>query len=1114
MTNRIASLQSFSRKSSIAVALIGCVVILGWLFDITVLKSVLPGLVTMKANAAIGFILGGVSLWLLHYSPPSRTMHRACQLCAILVLLIGLLTLIEYGFNLDLGIDQLLFKEHMSVGGIPGRMAPNTALNFLLLGSSLLLSSIGRPIYRITQSLASAAFLIGMLGLLGYIYGDAYFDRLGTSTAMAVHTAIAFLSLSLGILFVRPDQGLMAVVTSDNAGGLLAQRLLPIAIVLQPIACWLILQGDRSRVYTPQLGIALLSIANILIFAVLIWCNARFLNRLDRQRDGAEKALQETLEELEQRVEERTTQLKQANEQLQAEISDRQYAESALQQSEERFRVALQNSPTVVFNQDTELRYTWLYNCPPGLESEALLGKLDAEVFTSEDAERLTAIKRRVLESGEGTREETLLTVGGEMHYYDLTVEPLRNSVGEIVGITCVSTDITRAKQAEEEIRRLNEILQHRIRETETRYQQIVELSEEGIWVIDDQAKTTYVNEALTRMLGYSAVEMSGHPISEFISEVQHKGCCSPINFASQNTVEKCEMKLKTKAGKDLWTYMSASPALDENGKRLWSCVLVYDITERKQAEERLKESNERISLANAELARATRLKDEFLANMSHELRTPLNAILGLSEALQEEVYGELTPKQSRSIATIEQSGKHLLELINDILDLSKIESGKMELQLVSVPIETLCESSLTFVRQQAQQKAIALKSHIAEGIEKIEVDERRMRQVLVNLLSNAVKFTLEGGEVRLEVEADTEAETLQLSVIDTGIGIAKENQDKLFKPFVQLDSSLARRYSGTGLGLALVRRIVELHGGGISVESELGKGSRFTVTLPWNKPKLSSVPSPCEQEPTLGELPSIRQALIVEDSEPAAKHVARYLSELSAAVHIHHQGEGTLEAALQFNPDVIILDILLPNISGWEVLAQLKANPATQHIPVLVISVVDERSQALAMGASDYLLKPISRHQLQSALARILPKSSETPGQTTLFVREPERQSPLILLAEDNETNISTLMDYLQVQGYQLVLARNGLEAVHVAKQQKPDLILMDIQMPEMDGLEATRRIRDETELANVPIIALTALAMPGDRDRCLAAGANDYLTKPVGMKKLVNTIAQYLKQ
>lgn len=279
---------------------------------------------------------------------------------------------------------------------------------------------------------------------------------------------------------------------------------------------------------------------------------------------------------------------------------------------------------------------------------------------------------------------------------------------------------------------------------------------------------------------------------------------------------------------------LTASPLKNAAGEIIGISKIARDITRRKQAEAQLQLSNERISLANAELARASRLKDEFLAGMSHELRTPLNAILGLSEALLEEIFGPLTEDQQDQLKTIEQSGKHLLELINDILDLSKVESGKMELDIQPVDIRELCYSSINFIRQQAHHKRIKISTLIDPDVAEVELDERRIRQVLVNLLSNAVKFTPEGGAVELQVRADAFRDAIEFHVTDTGIGIASDNIDKLFQPFVQLDSSLSRRYAGTGLGLALVRRITELHGGSVALESEEGKGSRFSVTLPW----------------------------------------------------------------------------------------------------------------------------------------------------------------------------------------------------------------------------------------------------------------------------------------
>jgi CheY-like chemotaxis protein len=396
-----------------------------------------------------------------------------------------------------------------------------------------------------------------------------------------------------------------------------------------------------------------------------------------------------------------------------------------------------------------------------------------------------------------------------------------------------------------------------------------------------------------------------------------------------------------------------------------------------------LRQTNEQLALTNAELARATRLKNEFLANMSHELRTPLNAILGLSEALLDELYGSVSSQQQKVIATIERSGKHLLELINDILDLAKIESGRLTLEYSMVPVQNLCESSLGFIRQLAFQKNLQVHSHVSSQLSLIYVDDRRLRQALINLLSNAVKFTPAGGSITLEVQPDPGHTQINFSVIDTGIGIAAADLEGLFQPFVQVDSQLNRQYSGTGLGLALVKQIASLHGGSVSVVSEVGQGSQFTLSIPW-------------------------------------------------------QSQGTCQP-----------DADLPNSSG-------------------------------------------SRQLANALIVHPLP--------------------PLVLLAEDDEINIDLFQAYLVHCGYQLVLARNGIEAVKMAKAYHPQLILMDIQMPQMDGLEAIQLIRQEPNCAQIPIIALTALAMPEDQEKCLAAGASRYLTKPVKLKHLSGQIETLL--
>ncbi|MBI4783083.1 MAG: response regulator [Oscillatoriophycideae cyanobacterium NC_groundwater_1537_Pr4_S-0.65um_50_18] len=562
--------------------------------------------------------------------------------------------------------------------------------------------------------------------------------------------------------------------------------------------------------------------------------------------------------------------------------------------------------------------------------------------------------------------------------------------------------------------------------------------------------------------------------------------------------------------GEVRWTQWSNRMLFDKQGQLTELQAVGRDITQMKEAEAQLRHSSERISLANAELARAARLKDEFLANMSHELRTPLNSILGSAEALLEEVFGSITDKQRQFLQTIEQSGQHLLALISDILDLSKIESGKLELTLQTISLPSLCDSSLSFVEQQARQKRLQLTCELDETITEIEADQRRLLQVLVNLLSNAVKFTPDGGHVKLEVQQHVPQEAVAFRVSDTGIGIAPTQLRQIFQPFVQMDSSLARSYEGTGLGLAIVQRLVDLHGGSIQVESEVGQGSCFTVLLPWH-PLTHQESISVEQMPLIES--KMQQVLVVEDSSPAASQIKRYMAELGAKSVVHPTGKGALNVALRVKPDMIVLDLLLPDCSGWDVLRELKAHPQTQTIPILVISVVDEQAHSLELGAAAHLLKPLSRQTFYRALTQIFAQVQPPSPETALIIAAAEvANAPKILLAEDNEANITTLRSYLEAHAFQVLLARNGLEAVQMTQQFQPDLILMDIQMPVMDGLEAIHRICAEGNTRNIPIIALTALAMPGDAERCLETGATAYLAKPVKLKHLLETITQLL--
>jgi len=416
-----------------------------------------------------------------------------------------------------------------------------------------------------------------------------------------------------------------------------------------------------------------------------------------------------------------------------------------------------------------------------------------------------------------------------------------------------------------------------------------------------------------------------------------------------------------------------------------------WDITERKQMElaleiernqlvQRVEERTADLSRANSNLARALRVKDEFLANMSHELRTPLNAILGLSESLGEQIAGPLNEKQQKYISTISESGHHLLSLINDILDLAKIDAGQITLDINKVDIHSVCQASLRMIKQLAQKKNQEVSLKIDPGLGLMWADERRLKQMIVNLLGNAVKFTPEYGNLGLEVRGDQEANQIAITVWDNGIGIKQEDLARLFQPFVQLDSGLAREATGTGLGLALVAQMARLHGGSVNAGSDTGQGSRFTIILPW---------------------------------EPA---------------------------------------LAVDTATRMRITGKFKA------------------------------------------------------------IQVDEKNKPTILLVEDTKEVVMMIKDYLELAGYKVFTAQDGIDGIVQARHVKPDLILMDVQMPRMDGFETTRKLRSDPNFRYTPIIALTALAMPHDRERCLEAGMDEYISKPVNLKALIKIIQSCL--
>jgi two-component system sensor histidine kinase/response regulator len=800
---------------------------------------------------------------------------------------------------------------------------------------------------------------------------------------------------------------------------------------------------------------------------------------------------------------------------ISVDISEVKRQAEALRKSEERFDLTVRGSGDGLWDHDPATGEMWFSD-----RFRELLGYSNEQEYPNvaeswsdglhpDDREATLQAFASHLESDVPYDVEyRLKTKTGQYRWYHARGISLRNDTGRSYRAAGSITDITDQKQAAQALAA-----------SEERSRSLLESAPDGMMIADDQARIVMVNAQFETLFGLTKEEIIGQTIEVLLPErfrTKHVG--QRNSFFEKPSARKMgssmELYARRKDGSEFPAEISLSPLQTDDGILVSSSI--RDISERKQAEDELIKARRAAEAAN-------QAKSDFLANMSHEIRTPMNGIMGMTELA---LGTELTNEQREFLTTIESSADSLLSLINDILDFSKIEAKKLELDPVNFELRERIGETLSTLAARAHDKGLELVFDVDPEVpESFVGDVHRIRQILVNLLGNAIKFT-EQGEIVMRIELASQVEqcvTLRFAVKDTGIGLPPEKIETIFQPFEQADVSTTRKYGGTGLGLAICVRLVELMGGEMKVESELGRGTTFSFTADLQIGEHS--PAKHVAMPPQ-EFRGLR-VLVIDDNETNRRILARMLENWgmdSVVVDSAAKGLQALQASLDDQPiGLVVSDVNMPDMDGFMFAQQVKDHQALKNTPIILLTSANRSGDSALcrqLGIAAHLIKPARQSFLFDAIATSvgIGDAEEKPSDRGAAddVGDFASQELRLLLAEDNEVNQKFAVRALTKAGHTVSVANNGQETVELWAADSFDAVLMDIQMPVMDGYDATAEIRRQEASAgrHTPIIAMTAHAMKGDKEKCLAAGMDGYVTKPIKSKLMLAEIARVLEK